>query len=335
VPEPLSRLARRPLVRSAALLALLVAICALSTPGFLDLEIRDGRLFGPMVDIVHRSAPTLLVALGMTLVIGSGGVDLSVGSVMAIAGTAAALSIRDHAAGAAALAVAMAAGAAAGLFNAFLVAGMRLQPIVATLILYTAGRGIAQLASGGTVVVFDSAEIGGFATGAWLGLPKSAWIAGGVLAALALVMRRTAYGLYLQAYGDNPRAAFVAGLPVTAVVVATYVLCSCLAACAGLLAAADVGAGDPSSTGAYVELDAILATVIGGTSLRGGKVRLAGTALGAWMLQTLTTTVLMHGARLDLALIVKAVAVLLVVALQSPALRRIRSTRVTEAGTRA
>lgn len=335
MPDALATLVRRPLVRSAVLLAALVAICALVTPGLLDLEVRDGRLFGPLVDVLHRSAPTLLVALGMTLVIGGGGVDLSVGSVMAIAATAAALSIRDHGAGSAALAVALAVGVAAGLFNAFLVAGMRLQPIVATLILYTAGRGVAQLVSGGTVVAFDPAGIGAFATGAWLGLPKSAWVALAALAVLELATRRTAWGLYLQAHGDNPRAAFVAGLPVTAVVVGTYVLCSCLAACAGLLAAADVGAGDPSSSGAYVELDAILATVIGGTSLRGGKVRLAGTALGTWMLQTLTTTVLMHGARLDLALIVKALAVLLVVVLQSPALRRRRASRAALAETRA
>jgi galactofuranose transport system permease protein len=324
------------LARSAALLGLLIAICALSTPGFLDLELRDGRLFGPLVDVVHRSAPTMLVALGMTLVVGSGGVDLSVGSVMAISATVAAAAIRDHGAGGTtAAAAALAVGGAAGLFNAFLVAGMRLQPIVATLILYTAGRGVAQLVSGGTVVAFDSAEIADLAVGAWLRLPKSAWIAAGALAVLALAVSRTAFGLYLQAYGDNPRAAYVAGLPVTAVIVAAYVLCSCLAACAGLLAAADVGAGDPSSTGAYVELDAILATVLGGTSLRGGKVRLAGTACGVWMLQALTTTVLMHGARLDLALIAKALAVLAVVAVQSPALKRQRwwgRTRTGEAG---
>jgi ribose/xylose/arabinose/galactoside ABC-type transport system permease subunit len=326
--EAAGTLARDPTVRSLALLALLVAACAATTPALLDLELRDGRLFGPLVDVVHRSAPTLLVALGMTLVIGGGGVDLSVGSVMAIAATAAALAIRDHGAGTAAvLGVALAAGAAGGVLNAFLVAALRLQPIVATLILLTAGRGVAQLVSGGTVVAFDPAAVASVAGGAWLGLPKSAWIAAAALAGLTLVVRRTAYGLYLQALGDNPRAAYVAGLPVTAVVVATYVACSCLAALAGLLAAADVGAGDPSGTGLYVELDAILATVIGGTSLRGGKVRLAGTAAGVWMLQTLTTTVLMHGARLDLALVAKALAVLAVVAAQSPVVRRARWVR--------
>jgi simple sugar transport system permease protein len=253
-------------------------------------------------------------------------VDLSVGSVMAIAATVAAVGARELGPGASA-AAALGAGARAGTVNGVLVAALRLQPIVATLILYTAGRGIAQLASGGTVVPLEAAHLGRLAGAAWLGLPASAWVALGALGALGLAVRRTAYGLYLEALGDNPRAARVAGLPVAAVLVGSYAACAGLAAVAGLLVAADIRAADPSSTGLYVELDAILAVVIGGTPLRGGRVRLVGSALGALTLQTLTTAVLMHGARLDLALVVKALAVLAVVAAQSPRWRELLPRR--------
>ena len=316
-----ARLVRGPAVRAAACWLLLALICAWLTPGFLDFELRGEQWHGTLLDIAHRATPTLLVALGMTLVIGTGGVDLSVGAVMAIAATTTGLAVRDHGAGPAeCVLLALAVGGLAGAFNGALVAWLHLQPIVATLILFTAGRGIAQMASSGTIVTFQSNGVAALASGAWLSLPITIWISCGALALLFVVVRRSAFGLYLQALGDNPRAAAVAGLPVGALILATYALCSGLSALAGVLAAAEIRAGDPSSTGLFIELDAILAVVIGGTELRGGRTRLVGTVFGVLILQTLTTTVLMHGARLDLALIVKALAVLAVVAAQSPRL---------------
>lgn len=287
------------------------------SPGFFELEWRDGRLYGTFVDVLLRASPTLLAALGMTLVIGTGGVDLSVGAVAAISAVLAARHLQAGGSAVTALTLGLGSGALLGAWNGVLVRKLGLVPIVATLVLFTAGRGLAQLASGGNVLTFRSGTFASLATGTLAGLPNPIWITLASLAALAFVVRRTSFGLYLQACGDNPRAAELAGLPVTAVVLAAYSFCGLLAALSGTIVAADVQAGDAASAGLYLELDAILAVVIGGTSLRGGRVQLLGTAFGALILQTLTTLVLVQGARLEFALIAKALAVVAVCALQS------------------
>src|SRR5262245_23434484 len=140
-----------------ALVALLL-FNLLWTPGFFHVELKEGQLYGSLIDVLNRAAPVLLLALGMTLVIATGGVDLSVGAVMAIAGSAAALLIRDHGAGLPLiLAVALGAAALAGAWNGLLVAACGVQPIVATLILMVAGRGVAQLLTGGQIITFHHA----------------------------------------------------------------------------------------------------------------------------------------------------------------------------------
>lgn len=305
-----------------------LALGALLTPGFAELTWRDGRVFGAPIDVLHRSVPVFLAALGMTLVVGTGGVDLSVGSVAAIAAVVSALALRDGGWGALpAVAAALSVGALLGAWNGLLVRKLALAPIVATLVLFTAGRGLAQVASGGSVVSFGPGSFSALSSGATLALPNSIWTALGLFVLAWFALRRTSFGLYLQAYGDSPRAAELAGLPVTALTIATYGASALLAALAGVLTAAEVRAGDPASAGLYLELDAILATVLGGTSLRGGRVQLAGTLFGALILQTLTTLVLMHGARMDLALIAKALAVVAVCAVQSPRWREFAGGR--------
>lgn len=279
-------------------------------------------MFGALVDIGFRSVPTMLCALGMTFVIGTRGVDLSVGSVASIASVVAALGVRaDATSVASSLALALTCGVALGLFNGLLVARLALQPILATLVLFTAGRGLAQMASDGNVLAFDAPGFAALASSTLLGLPNPLWIALVALGVLVVVATRTAFGLYVQALGDNPRAARLAGLPVTALTLSVYGLSGACAALAGALVAADVRAADASSTGLYFELDAILATVIGGTSLQGGRMHLVGSACGALLLQTLTTTAAMHGAATEGALLIKAVAVLAVCAAQSGKLR--------------
>jgi len=310
-----------PSLRAALVCAAVLALAAATTPGFATLEWRDGRLFGAPVDVLHRAVPAALAALGMSLVIATRGVDLSVGSVGAIAAVVAAMGLRDRGWGApAAVVAALASGAAFGAFNGVLVARLGLQPIVATLILFTAGRGIAQLLAAGSVIAFDAPAFASLGSGASAGLPNAVWIAAAATALLAWVAHRTSFGLYVRAFGDNPAAARLAGIPVTALLVAVYAACGTLAAAAGALVAADIRAADPSSAGMYLELDAILATVLGGTSLRGGSLHVTGAVCGALILQTLTTVVLMHGAPWTWALVVKAIAVLAVCALQSPRL---------------
>ena len=304
--------------QALALVSILVLI-ALATPGFLATEVRDGRAYGAAIDVVLRAAPTALVALGMAPVIGTGGVDLSVGAILAVAGTLAALVVRHGAGGAApALAAALAGGLALGLFNGALVAGLRLQPIVATLILFVAGRGIAQLLSGGEVLTFDAPALQSLARGTLAFLPASLFVVLAALAAIALVLRRTSAGLYLEATGDHPRSARLAGVPVAAVLLGAYGASGLLAALAGVLVAADIGAADAANAGLYVELDAILAVVIGGARLTGGRVHLARTLLGVLVLQALTTSILILDWGYEATLMVKAAAVLAACALQSP-----------------
>lgn len=297
---------------------LVLALAAALSPGFFALEWRDGRVYGTLVDVLLRSSPTLLAALGMTLVIGTGGVDLSVGAVAAISGVLAARHLQGDGSAPTALTLGLGAGVLLGAWNGVLVRKLGLVPIVATLVLFTSGRGLAQLVSAGNVLTFRSDAFASLAAGTVAGLPNPIWLTLASLATLAFVVRRTNFGLYLQACGDNPRAAELAGLPVSGVLIAAYACCGMLAALSGLVVAADVQAGDAASAGLYLELDAILAVVIGGTSLRGGRVQLVGTAFGVLILQTLTTLVLTQGARLELALIAKALAVVAVCALQSP-----------------
>lgn len=137
-------------------LLLVLLIDSLVAPHFFQIIVQDGRLFGSPIDILNRAAPVALLAIGMTLVIATGGIDLSVGAVMAIAGaTAASMTVAGHSLPVVLLA-ALGTGVLAGLWNGILVAVLKIQPFVATLILMVAGRGVAQLITSGQIVTFNS-----------------------------------------------------------------------------------------------------------------------------------------------------------------------------------
>ncbi len=298
---------------AAAAVGLLLAFNALFTPGFFDLSVIDGRLTGSLVDVLNRGAIVVLLALGMALVIATGGVDLSVGAVMAIAGATAATLVAQHGTNSwAAIAAALAVGAAAGAFNGTLVAGAGVQPIVATLVLMVAGRGAAQLLTGGQIVTFNDPILNFIDGGFIAGVPMPAMIAAGALTLGVALTRGTALGLFTEATGDNERAARLAGVRVRVVKASAYVLCGAAAAVAGLLAASDIRAADANNAGLYLELDAILAAVLGGTALRGGRFSLVGAALGALFIQGMTTTLYLHDVGPNATLALKATAVLAV-----------------------
>lgn len=300
----------RPGLRVLVLLAVVLVACALLAPRFLEFGFGDGRLRGALVDVAHRGMPTLLLALGMTLVIGLGGIDLSVGSTMAIGGALAALVLAAGGAAWVAFALGLAGGLCVGLGNGLLVRAAGVPPLVATLITLTAGRGLAQALTGGQIVTFERPEYAALASGAFLGLPVTLWQGALATVALGALLRATRLGLYLEACGDNPRAARLCGLPVARMHGFAYALTGVLAAWAGQLAAADIRAADVHSTGLYLELDAILAVVLGGTALTGGRIHLLGSVLGVLILQALTTALLMRGAGTEALLVGKAVAVL-------------------------
>jgi simple sugar transport system permease protein len=293
------------------------------TGGFFHLEIKDGRLYGSLVDILNRAAPVMLLALGMTLVIATGGVDLSVGAVVAISGSTAALLVTKAGyALPAVIAISLGVSLLAGLWNGYLVGFLKIPPIVATLILMVSGRGIAQLLTGGQIITFESNALEFVGRGTLFGLPFTITLTLGVFLLLTLLKEKTASGLFIQATGDNETASHYSGVNTRLVKLLVYAFCSLCAGLAGLIVTADIKAADANNAGLWLELDAILATVIGGTALQGGRFYLAGSLAGALLLQTLTTTILTRGVAVEFTLVVKAVLIVTVCLLQSEIFRR-------------
>ncbi|MCZ4119668.1 ABC transporter permease [Streptomyces sp. H39-S7] len=327
MPPLVTRLAAHRLFWPLALLAALLVTNVVYTPDFFSIQIRDGHLFGSLIDILRLGSPLLLVALGMTLVIAIGGIDLSVGAVVAISGAVACLNISDladqHSAGGVVVAVLIALGVciALGVWNGVLVAGIGMQPIIATLILMVAGRGVAQMITSGRIITVNSEPYHLIGGGYELGLPLSVLIAAAVLVLTGLVVRRTALGLLLESVGGNKEASRLVGIRARGLTIAVYAFCALCAAGAGLMISSNVAAADGNNAGLWIELDAILAVVIGGTSLTGGRFHLGGTAIGALVIQTLSTTVYTVGVPPETTLVFKALVVMAVCLLQSPAFR--------------
>jgi simple sugar transport system permease protein len=275
--------------------------------------------FGSMISVADNAAPVMLLALGMTLVIATGGIDLSVGAIMALSATVAALLITEHHVSVPlAVAAALGAGALAGAWNGFLVAILRIQPLVATLVLMFAGRGVAMLLSNGQHVRVNEPMFDFIGGGFFLGLPFSIWMVAGTLLAITLLTRRTAIGLFIESVGDNPTAARFAGVNEVGVKFSVYVVSGLCSAMAGLIAASDIREADANQIGLYKELDAILAVVIGGTALTGGRFSLIGSIIGAMIVQAVTTTILTRGVAVEMTQVVKAIVVVAVALLQSP-----------------
>ncbi|MFL1381967.1 MULTISPECIES: ABC transporter permease [unclassified Nocardiopsis] len=236
-------------------------------------------------------APVLIVALGMALVIATGGIDLSVGAVMALSASAIALYLGYGPV--VAILVALVLGAAAGAVNGLLVAFAGIQAIIATLALMIGGRGLA-LVLVPQLQGIRNPDFRALGSGAFLGIPYVVWIAAVLVAVVVFLVRRTVFGRGLVAIGGNRRAAELSGLPVRRTLLLVYVLCGVLAAVAGVLTSARLQASDPNSVGVLIELSAITAVVVGGTPLTGGRVRIAGTIAGAVLMQLLVATLIKH-----------------------------------------
>ena len=301
-----------------AALALVLLADSLVSSHFFQIVIQDGRLFGSPIDILNRAAPVALLAIGMTLVIATGGIDLSVGAVMAIAGaTAATLTVQGHSL-AVVLLSALGVGVLAGLWNGVLVAVLKIQPFVATLILMVAGRGVAQLITAGQIVTFDSPALAWIGSGSLLWLPTPVIIAVVTLVLCWLLIRKTALGLFIEAVGINARAAKNAGVNTRILVMLTYVLSGVCAAIAGVIVAADIRGADANNAGLWLELDAILAVVIGTGSLLGGRFNMLLSVVGALIIQGMNTGILLSGFPPEMNQVVKAIVVLIVLVVQSP-----------------
>ncbi|HEV2109698.1 MAG TPA: ABC transporter permease [Thermomicrobiales bacterium] len=299
-----------------AALLLLVLFNALFTARFLTVTSMRVNL--------TQVATITIVAVGMTFVIATGGIDLSVGSLMAISGAIAPkIFLSDRfpfdapvLGVALAIVVPVLAAGLGGSFNGVMVAWFRIQPIIATLVLFLAGRGIAQVITGGALVSFREPSFQYLGMGRPLGIPFQVILMVVIVAIAAWVLRSTIFGRYVLATGDNEPAAWLAGVPVRRVKLVVYTVSGLLAGLAGLISIAINSSSDANQDGQLMELDAIAAVAVGGTPLTGGQASIVGTLIGALIIQLLRYTLLSHGVSDAAARVVTAVAIVLAVLLQ-------------------
>jgi len=316
------RRARLVLPRGGALGGTLLSLAALilfnlvATPHFTSLQ----TLYVNLTQVTT----IVIVAVGMTMVIATGGIDLSVGSLMAISGALAPLIFAGRLLGVGpgpladglAFVVPVLVAMLFGSFNGWLVARFRIQPIVATLVLFIAGRGIAQVMTNGNLQAFHNDAFHMLGLGRVLGVPLQVWLMAAIVGIATWVIARTLYGRQLLAVGGNEAAASLAGLPVARIKILVYAVSGLLSGIAGLIVIAINSSSDANLVGLGMELDAIAAVAVGGTALTGGRASIIGTLLGALIIQLLRYTLLSHGIPDAAALVVKAGVILVAVYIQ-------------------
>jgi ribose/xylose/arabinose/galactoside ABC-type transport system permease subunit len=316
-------------------LALILVVDAIFAPGFFKIGILDGHLYGNLIDVFNNSAPLMLVALGMTLVIATGGVDLSVGAVIAISAGMGAVLINpvfgnEQITNAVAadpnltntplwlvVVVTMVAGTLCGLWNGMLVSRAKISPMVATLILMVAGRGIAQLIERGQIMTVYYTPYFWFGNGFILGLPVSLYIVAVVYILAWLLVRKTSIGLFIESVGLNSKSTYYSGISEKNIKLFAYTFCGFCGAIAGLILGSYIHAIDANNIGLNYELDAILAVVIGGTLMSGGRFSLLASIIGALIIWTFTITMYTFGVPANALLAGRAVLVLVVILLYS------------------
>lgn len=295
----------------------------LISPNFFSVRMVEGRLLGSLIDIFNRGAPTVILAVGMTLVIATKGIDLSVGAVIAICGAVAAVLINNpELSPFVVIAISLGVGLLCGLWNGMLVAVFDIQPFIATLILMVVGRGIAQLITEGQIAIFNNVTLEFVGKGVVLGFPFPILLSALVLIVIYLLIRRTALGLLIESVGSNDRASYYAGIDARAIKLLVYMISGLCAAIAGLIITADIKGADANNAGLWLELDAVLAVVIGGTLLTGGRFYLGLSVIGALIIQSIQTGIFVSGLPPTFNLIVQAVVILIILLLQSEEFRR-------------
>jgi ribose/xylose/arabinose/galactoside ABC-type transport system permease subunit len=313
-------------------LSLILLFDFIFIPGFFNIETREGNLYGSLIDILRNGSTVMLLAIGMTLVIATGGVDLSVGAVMAIAASTAGILMNPSALKNEVFFVTdptytfqplwLVLGAAlfvsilCGLWNGMLVGYMRIQPMVATLILMISGRGIAQLITNGLRVQITYTPYMILGQG-WFILPFSLYIVAVIFTVAWLMTRKTAIGMFIESVGINFRSSFYSGIDEKKIKLMVYTFCGLCAGIAGLVASSNIRTSDSNNIGLTTELDAILAVVIGGTSMAGGRFSLLASMVGALVLQAITQSMYAIGVPAFALQAIKAVVVVLVILLYS------------------
>lgn len=274
--------------------------------------------------LVHVT-PTLILGVGMTLVIATGGIDISVGSVMGLTGILTYLIFSGKLFGIhnivlgtlVAIPIALAVAALIGAFNGLLVTRFKVQPIVATLITLITIRGVAEVTVNGFQFAFLSAPIVSWLSGNLFGfLPRQVILMVIIVAIFVWLMRATSFSRYLLAAGGNQAAARLAGVPVNRILIIVYTICGLLAGVAGLAFIAFDSAANPVTDGVGMELDAIAAVAVGGTPLTGGRATILGTVIGAIFIQLIRQTLVARNVPDDIASVIIGVLIILAVFVQ-------------------
>jgi ribose transport system permease protein len=282
---------------------------AFITPNFVS--------YGTIRNLLLQVFPIMLVSLGMMMVISSGGIDVSVGVVMSIS---ASVTVKLFSSGfglPSSIIAGLSAACLCGLFNGIMIARFRIQPIVITLILMIAGRGLAQIILGELSVSFyytTLADLGSYKLGGLI--PVQIIIMLVVIAAMGFIVKTTVFARHVEAIGDNYRASKLSGINIPFVIIGVYVLCGALSGLAGIMEAARINSVNAASLGLMVELDAIAAVAIGGTPFSGGKARILGTVFGALIVQLVTIIVNMNNIQFHYSLVIKAIIIVLTLYLQ-------------------
>jgi len=317
-----------------AALMLILLFDLITIPNFFRISFHQGHLYGNLIDILRNSTPVIALSIGMPLVIATGGVDLSVGAIMAIVSSVAALLMNPFVLGTELQAIVndptyssspfwlvlvlpVIVAIICGLWNGLLVAYGKIQPMVATLILMISGRGIALLITNSQRIVIFYAPFGYIGKG-WLILPVSFYIVSVLYALTWLITRRTSIGLFIESVGINARSSLFSGIDEKKVKLFAYAFCGFCAGIAGLIGTSYISTSDATNVGLNLELDAILAVVIGGTLLgTGGRFSLLGSVIGALVMQAVTTSMYAIGVSANSLLAVKGVVVILLILLYS------------------
>ena len=327
--ETWEKIRKSPLFLPIVSMILVLLINLFKDAGFFAIGFNNGIISGRLIDVLNRGSEIAILAVGMTLVVAvSAGTDISVGSVMALAACGCCSLLAGYGVTSVTelkypmlvgMLFGVLLGAICGGFNGFLVAKMKIQPMVATLILFTAARAIGLLVNANMIVYIrykPYSYLGNFIPGCPLPTPIFAAIV--VIAVVALFLRNTAMGTFIQAVGINSRAARIAGINSTVICWSCYLVCGICAGIAGIVASSRIYSADSANIGLNYEMDAILSVALGGNSLGGGKFNLAGSVIGAYTIQAITTTLLAMGVSTDQAPVVKAIIVVLIVVIQSP-----------------
>ncbi len=316
---------------------LILLVCLIVRPEFFKISYQPstGMLYGSLIDILNRSAEITIIAMGMTLVIALGGTDLSVGALVAVSGAFALKFMRwdptnplyttpgDYTVYpfVIVILVPLAVCLLMGLFNGFMVGQLGLQPIIATLILMVCGRGVAQILTDGKQFTTLYSPFRWIGQGSCLWLPTPIVISAVVVAAVAIFVRKTAFGTFVESVGINREASRLSGINAKRVIFIVFALTGLLSGIAGLIYSSRIMSNDSNNAGINYETDAILAVVIGGTSMSGGKFSLAGTVIGSIIIRTIVTFVYYFGIASEATMAFKALIIAVVIVLQSEPVR--------------